>query len=118
MWVVEFPQPAVFTIEKCLFVFLRDGPADQSYCVIGSTNFTTSSRTNQELSALLAMSDHGVQEAEEIIDKARRTSIVLTESVVQEADEERVRRQGNRSSRSVSIARDPAPGTPHHYIGD
>ena len=96
---------------KCLFVFLHGGPVCQAYCVIGSTNFTTSSRSNQELSVLLALNDYGVQEAEGIIDRARRASVVMTESVVQEAEEERNRRQGGtRMARSVGPARAPPPG--------
>ena len=79
---------------KCLFVFLHGGPVGQAYCVIGSTNFMMSSRSNREQSVLLASDDHGVQEAENIIDKARKTSVVMTETVVQKAEEERHRRQG------------------------
>ena len=95
---------------KCLFVFLHGGSTDQAYCVIGSTNFTTSSRANQELSVLLALNDHGVQEAEGIIDKARRASVVMTEAVVQEAEEERNRRRGvSKAARSVEPTRARPP---------
>ena len=64
------------------------------------------SRSNQELSVLLALNDYGVQEAESIIDKARRTSVVMTETVVQEAEEERNRRRDKaRTGRSVDPVR-------------
>ena len=54
----------------------------------------------------MALNDHGVQEAENIIDKARRTSVVMTETVVQEAEEERNRRRDKaRTGRSVDPVR-------------
>ena len=65
-----------------------------------------SSRSNRELSVLWALDDHGVQEAESIIDKARRTSVVMTETAVQEAEEERNRRRDKaRTGRSVDPVR-------------
>ena len=60
---------------------------------------------------LLALNDYGVQEVEGIIDRARRASVVMTEAVVQEAEEERNRRRGgNRTARSVEPTRARPPG--------
>ena len=91
---------------KCLSVFLHGGPVGQAYCVIGSMNSMMSSRSDREQSMLLASDDHGVQEAENIIDRARKTSVVMTETVVQKAEEERSRRRDKaRTGRSVDPVR-------------
>ena len=86
---------------NCLFVFLCDGSVGQIYCVMGPTKFTMFSRSDQEPNVLLASNDYGVQ-AGGIIDEARMASIVMTETVVQKAEEEGHRRQGTARMESQS----------------
>ena len=101
---------------KSLFVFFKsktqvrhlDGSKwGESYAIVGSTNFTTSSRSNQELSVIMSLNTHGTEEAEQLIDRAHRSSTLLTDQVVQESEEERSKRQSTRSSRSVSRSANP-----------
>ena len=76
------------------------------YLIVGSTNFTVSSKANLEISVLLHLTDAGSAAMDRLFARWLALSAPFSDELVAEAEDARVRRSDRRSaSRSVSPSR-------------